>query len=136
GSSRALGRATTPRCEPGPGCRSRATPPASLGVSPLVPRSRCEPDPAPPRRYVHVTMRYSLMFSTVIAVVMAANPEPLLRIPYPADYAVLGAPALAALALGNVAFSVFAIAGTILNGAGHTRDPPAPAASTPAPAGV
>ena len=34
----------------------------------------------------------------------------------------MGAPALAALALGNVAFAVFAIAGTILNGAGHTRD--------------
>ena len=31
------------------------------------------------------------------------------------------APALALLALGNVAFSMFAIAGTILNGAGKSR---------------
>ena len=40
---------------------------------------------------------------------------------YAPDYAQLGGPALAALALGNVAFSVFAIAGTILNGAAYTR---------------
>jgi stage V sporulation protein B len=37
------------------------------------------------------------------------------------DYAELGGPALTALALGNVAFSVFAIAGTILNGAAFTK---------------
>jgi len=67
-------------------------------------------------------MRYSLIFATALAVVMAANPRPLLDIPYADDYASLGAPALMVLALGNVAFSLFAIAGTILNGAGFTRD--------------
>jgi O-antigen/teichoic acid export membrane protein len=66
-------------------------------------------------------MRYSLIFATALAVVMAANPLPLLDIPYAIDYAKLGAPALIALALGNVAFSIFAITGTILNGAGLTR---------------
>ncbi|HTJ45601.1 MAG TPA: oligosaccharide flippase family protein [Kofleriaceae bacterium] len=95
---------------------------ATFVVFPLVSRSTFDADHDTTRRYIHVTMRYSLMFSTAIAVVMAANPEPLLRIVYPGDYAVLGAPALAALALGNVAFSVFAISGTILNGAGHTRE--------------
>src|SRR5690606_36544538 len=54
-------------------------------------------------------------------VVFAANPRELLDVPYPGDYARVGAAALMALALGNVAFSVFAIAGTILNGAGQTR---------------
>jgi O-antigen/teichoic acid export membrane protein len=103
---------------------------ATFVVFPLVSRSTFDADHDNTRRYVHVTMRYSLMFSTAIAVVMAANPEPLLRIVYPADYAVLGGPALAALALGNVAFSVFAIAGTILNGAGHTRDATVTAAIT------
>jgi O-antigen/teichoic acid export membrane protein len=53
--------------------------------------------------------------------VFAANPLPLLDIPYQADYAYFGAPALAALALGNVAFAIFAISGAILNGAGLTR---------------
>lgn len=90
-------------------------------VFPLVSRSTFEADRDTTRRYVHVTMRYSLIFAAAIAVVMAANPRPLLDIPYADDYARLGAPALIALALGNVAFSMFAIAGTILNGAGQTR---------------
>jgi O-antigen/teichoic acid export membrane protein len=103
---------------------------ATFVVFPLVSRSTFDADHDTTRRYVHVTMRYSLMFSTAIAVVMAANPEPLLRIVYPADYAALGAPALIALSLGNVAFSIFAIAGTILNGAGHTREATVTAAVT------
>jgi O-antigen/teichoic acid export membrane protein len=95
---------------------------ATFVVFPLVSRSTFDADQDTTRRYVRVTMRYSLMFATALAVVMAANPEPLLDIPYAADYAHLGAPALTALALGNVAFSIFAIAGTILNGAGLTRE--------------
>lgn len=95
---------------------------ATFVIFPLVSRSTFEADQETTRRYVQITMRYSLMFATAIAVVMAANPEPLLDIPYAADYARLGAPALTSLALGNVAFSLFAIAGTILNGAGLTRE--------------
>lgn len=95
---------------------------ATFVVFPLVSRSTFEDDRETTRRYVNITLRYSLIFATAIAVVMAANPRTLLDIPYAEDYAVLGAPALTALALGNVAFSIFAIAGTILNGAGHTRD--------------
>jgi O-antigen/teichoic acid export membrane protein len=94
---------------------------ATFVIFPLVSRSTFEDDQETTKRYVHVTMRYSLIFATALAVVMAANPIPLLDIPYADDYARLGGPALIALALGNVAFSLFAITGTILNGAGHTR---------------
>jgi O-antigen/teichoic acid export membrane protein len=93
---------------------------ATFVIFPLVSRSTFEDDRETTRRYVQITMRYSLIFAMTIAIVMAAIPEPLLAVVYPRDYAHLGAPALAALALGNVAFSLFAIAGTILNGAGRT----------------
>jgi stage V sporulation protein B len=53
---------------------------------------------------------------------MAANPVDVLGLVYAPDYAELGGPALPFLAFGNVAFSVLAINGTILNGAGRTRD--------------
>lgn len=95
---------------------------ATFVVFPLVSRSTFDDDRDTTRRYINITLRYSLIFATALAVVMAANPQPLLDIPYADDYAALGAPALTALALGNVAFSVFAIAGTVLNGAGLTRE--------------
>ena len=95
---------------------------ATFVVFPLVSRSTFTDDKETTRRYVSVTSRYSLMFAMAIAVVLAANPEQMLGLIYPADIAHLGGPALLYLAFGNVAFSVFAIAGTILNGSGHTRD--------------
>jgi O-antigen/teichoic acid export membrane protein len=94
---------------------------ATFVVFPLVSRSTFANDRGATVRYVQTTVRYSLIFATTIAIVMAANPEPILDIPFQADDASFGAPALIALALGNVAFSLFAIAGTILNGAGMTR---------------
>lgn len=94
---------------------------ATFVVFPLVSRSTFDNDGDTTRRYVRVTVRYSLMFATAIAVVLAANPVEVLGVPYAPDYAAKGGPALAILAFGNVAFSVFAIAGTILNGAGYTR---------------
>ena len=109
---------------------------ATFVIFPLVSRSTFDADVDTTRRYVNLTLRYSLVFATALAVVMAANPEPLLDIPYAADYARLGAPALTALALGNVAFSIFAIAGTILNGAGLTREAIISAAVTLAVAAV
>jgi stage V sporulation protein B len=90
-------------------------------VFPLVSRSTFADDKETTRRYIEVTTRYSLIFAMAIAVVMAANPQDVLGLVYAPDYAQLGGPALMLLALGNVAFSVFAIAGTILNGAGLTR---------------
>jgi len=109
---------------------------ATFVIFPLVSRSTFDADVDTTRRYVNLTLRYSLVFATALAVVMAANPEPLLDIPYAADYARLGAPALTALALGNVGFSLFAIAGTILNGAGLTREAIISAAVTLAVAAV
>ncbi len=94
---------------------------ATFVIFPLVSRSTFVSDRAATQRYVGTTMRYSTIFAASIAVVFAANPYALLDIPYAADYAFAGAPALALLAIGNVAFSVFVISGTILNGSGDTR---------------
>jgi stage V sporulation protein B len=93
---------------------------ATFVVFPLVSRSTFTEDRDTTRRYIEITTRYSLIFAMALAVVMAANPVDVLGLVYAPDYAQLGGPALTALALGNVAFSIFAIAGTILNGAGRT----------------
>ena len=95
---------------------------ATFVIFPLISRSTFQQDRAATSRYIHTTMRYSLVFATAIAVVLAANPASILDLPFETDYADAGWPALIALALGNVAFSLFAIVGTILNGAGMTRE--------------
>jgi stage V sporulation protein B len=89
-------------------------------IFPLVSRSTFENDRESTKGYIRTTVRYSLIFATAIAIVMAANPVPFLDLPFQPDYASFGGPALVVLALGNVAFCLFAIAGTILNGAGLT----------------
>jgi stage V sporulation protein B len=94
---------------------------ATFVVFPLVSRATFEHDLDKTRRYVRTTLRYSLIFSALMGAVLAAKPTGLMLVPYGAEYAV-GGPALAVLALGNVAFAVFTIAGTILNSAGRTRD--------------
>jgi stage V sporulation protein B len=94
---------------------------ATFVVFPLVSRSTFTDDKETTRRYVQVTARYSVMFAMAIAVVMAANPFDVLRLLYSPEYAERGHIALIFLALGNVAFSMLAIAGTILNGAGNSR---------------
>lgn len=109
---------------------------ATFVVFPLVSRSTFSEDRDTTRRYVEITTRYSLIFAMALAVVMAANPSDVLGLVYAHDYAELGGPALTALALGNVAFSIFAIAGTILNGAGKTFPAVVTAAITLAVAGV
>jgi O-antigen/teichoic acid export membrane protein len=91
-------------------------------IFPLVSRSTFANDRAATQRYIHTTMRYSLIFAMAVGVVMAGNPEAVLDVVYPAVYAHFGGSALISLAFGNVAFCLFAIAGTILNGAGRTRD--------------
>ena len=95
---------------------------ATFVVFPLVSRSTFTDDRETTKRYIAVTARYSLVFAMAIAVVMAANPVDVLGLVYAPDYAQRGGDALALLAIGNVAFSVFAIAGTILNGAGRSID--------------
>jgi len=94
---------------------------ATFVVFPLVSRSTFAEDRETTKRYIEVTSRYSLMFAMAIAVVMAANPVDMLGLVYAPDYAAAGGQALIILALANVAFSVLAINGTIMNGAGLTR---------------
>jgi stage V sporulation protein B len=53
--------------------------------------------------------------------VMAARPVDVLGLVYAEDFGQVGGGALVLLAIGTVAFSVFAIAGAILNGAGRTK---------------
>jgi O-antigen/teichoic acid export membrane protein len=103
---------------------------ATFVVFPLVSRSTFAEDRETTRRYVEITFRYSLIFATAIAVAMASNPARLMAVIYPGDYAAIGGPALAALSLGTVAFASLAIAGTILNGAGLTRQAILTAAAT------
>ena len=94
---------------------------ATFVVFPLVSRSTFTDDHDTTKRYVQVTARYSVMFAMAIAVVMAANPSDVLSLLYTPAFAARGAHALVFLAFGNVAFSMLAIAGTILNGAGKSR---------------
>src|SRR5262249_33918535 len=94
---------------------------ATFVVFPLVSRSTFTDDRDTTKRYIEVTSRYSLMFAMAIAVVMAANPVDMLGLLSAPDYAAAGGQALIILALANVAFSVLAINGTIMNGAGLTR---------------
>ena len=94
---------------------------ATFVVFPLVSRSTFTEDKDTTRGYIEINVRYSLMFAMAIAVVMAASPFDVLGLLYAPDYAAHGGPALVWLAFGNVAFAMFAIAGTILNGAGRSR---------------
>jgi O-antigen/teichoic acid export membrane protein len=103
---------------------------AMFVVFPMVSRSTFVSDHDATRRYVEITTRYSLIFAMAIGVVMAGKPLDVLGLVYAPDYAEFGGPALAALALGNVAFCVFMLAGTILNAADRTRPAIAIAAGT------
>jgi stage V sporulation protein B len=94
---------------------------ATFVVFPMVARSTFSDDKETTRGYIRVTTRYSLIFAMAIATVMIANPADVLGLVYAPDYVERGANALIPLAFGNVAFSVFAINGTILNSAGHWK---------------
>lgn len=94
---------------------------ATFVAFPLISRSTFTEDRDTTKRYVEITARYSLIAGAAIAVVMAANPGDVLGLVYAADFVEQGGPALPLLALGNVAFSLVAISGAILNGAGQTR---------------
>jgi O-antigen/teichoic acid export membrane protein len=91
-------------------------------IFPLVSKATFEGDAAKTRSYIRTTLRYSLIFAAAMGTALAANPTANLDIVYTSEYALEGGAALAILAMGNVAFAVFTIAGTILNGAGRTLD--------------
>jgi stage V sporulation protein B len=88
-------------------------------IFPLVSKSTFDEDVERTRGYVRTTMRYSLVVAALFAATLAARPEAVMRLFYRPEY-VVGAPALAVLLLGYVAFSLFNIAGTIINGSGRT----------------
>jgi stage V sporulation protein B len=88
-------------------------------IFPLVSQSTFEADHEKTRRYVRTTMRYSLVVAALFASVLAARPTALMHFFYKPEYAV-GAPALVPLVAGYVLFSLFAIAGTIINSSGRT----------------
>ncbi len=89
-------------------------------IFPLVSKSTFDQDSERTRRYVQATMRYSLLVVALLAATLGARTESTMRLFYKPEYAI-GATALGALLAGYVCFSLFNIAGTILNGAGHTR---------------
>jgi stage V sporulation protein B len=91
-------------------------------VFPLVSQATFENDRAKAAGYVRTTMRYSLIFAGMMGAALASNPGALMGVPFRAEYAAVGGPALAALAIGHVAFALFSIGGSILNGAGKTRE--------------
>jgi len=64
-------------------------------------------------------MRYSLVAAAMMAAALGARPDAVMRVPYQPEYAI-GAHALSALVIGYVSFSLFNIAGTIINGSGRT----------------
>lgn len=91
----------------------------TLVIFPLISKSTFDDDLGKTRGYIHNTMRYSLVAAGLFAAALSARPDAVMRVFYKPEYAV-GAPALGALALGYVAFSLFNIAGTIINGSGRT----------------
>ncbi len=91
----------------------------TIVIFPLISKSTFDNDLERTRGYVRTTMRYSLVAAALLSAVLAARPEATMRLLYKPEYAV-GAPALAALLAGYVAFSLFNIAGTIINGSGRT----------------
>lgn len=91
-------------------------------IFPLISRASFQDNLDQARVYIRTTLRYSLIIAGAMGTVLAANAGPMLDVPYTLEFAQAGAGALVPLALGNVAFAMFAISGAILNGAGHTKD--------------
>ena len=92
----------------------------SFVIFPLVSRSTFEKDAEKTKRYVAATVRYSLLVVVGMAVALGSRPTAIMRLFYKPEYAV-GAHAAALLLAGYVCFSLFTIAGTIINSSGRTR---------------
>ena len=91
----------------------------TLVIFPLISKSTFDNDLEKTRGYIRTTMRYSLVASALMAAVLASRTDAIMHLFYKPEYAI-GARALSALVLGYVAFSLFNIAGTIINGSGRT----------------
>jgi O-antigen/teichoic acid export membrane protein len=88
---------------------------------PLVSRATFDRDLEVTRSYIRGAMRFSLLLVAGGAAVFASRPAEVIGLVFPAPYRVAG-PALSILAGGFVAFSMFVIACTILNGAGRVGE--------------
>ncbi len=89
-------------------------------IFPLVSESTFARDTEKTRRYIEITMRYSLVVVALLGATLGARPAAMLHLLYPAAGYGVGAPALAVLLVGYVCFSLLIIAGTIINGSGRT----------------
>ena len=87
-------------------------------IFPLVSSATFAGDADKTRGYIEKSIRWPLLIVLALASAVAARPEGLLNF-FPAGYQTAGN-ALAILAFAYVAFSLLSIAGTIINGAGHT----------------
>ena len=90
-------------------------------IFPLVSRVTFAADIDTARVYIRSTLRYSLLFSAVIAGILASNAADVFALVFPQAFVDAGRFALVPLALGYLAFALLVIAGTILNGAGKTK---------------
>jgi stage V sporulation protein B len=90
-------------------------------IFPLVSQSAFAEDAARTRGYIDRSIRLPLLVVLAMAAAVAARPDALLNVFYPRGEYLPGAPALAVLVFGYVAFSMLSIAGTIINGAGRTE---------------
>lgn len=88
-------------------------------VFPLVSKATTLGDEEAARSAVRGAMRFSFLVLLALAAPIAGAARGALRIAYPAEYVVPGAPALTILALAMVAFALFVITATILSGMGH-----------------
>ena len=95
---------------------------ATFVIFPLISRTSFAEERETTKQYIRTTMRYSMIFAMAVATLFAANPEEMIGLIYASDFADAGGSALRVLAFGYVAFSIFVIAGTILNSAGMTRE--------------
>lgn len=89
-------------------------------IFPLMSKATFEKDATKTKTYVQSTMRYSLLVVALLAATLGARPDALMRLFYRPEYAI-GAPALGVLLCGYVCFSLFTIAGTVINSSGRTR---------------
>lgn len=96
---------------------------------PLVSRATFEKDFETTRGYIRGAVRFSLLLVAGGAAVFASRPAEVIGLVFPPAYRIAG-PALSILAGGFVAFSLFVICCTILNGAGRAWDATVAAAVT------
>ncbi len=95
---------------------------ATFVIFPLVSRTTFAKEESATRQYIETTTKYSYLLACAVACVFVSNPSGVLSIAFSEVYVANAALPLAPLAIGHVAFCLFAIAGTILNGAGRTKD--------------